>query len=31
MLLRGGLVGIVFLVIGLIAYDRAKKQMILYV
>ncbi len=31
MLLRGGIVAVLFLVIGLVAYDKAKKQMILYV
>lgn len=31
MLLRGGVIAVVFLLVGLIAYDKAKKQMILYV
>ena len=31
MLLRGGLVGVVFTAVGLIMYSRAKKNMILYV
>ena len=31
MLLRGGIVGIVFMTIGLMMYSRAKKNMILYV